>query len=658
MKILTTLAATLALGVSIAGSGVKAALTPAEVQVQTSGQDPCECSRAVLHWNSNDDRFYVDLQVRKIPDYNRYQLLLGNKELNDKDRAPNLSGLRNGGASWLVVVDTSDEGGRQETIDREKRILARLHSLMDAHSRVGVYSLSRELRELPPLLGGQGKGFGYQVEFVDSKGLGVWNPAVRAEVGQMFEYVPAAANANTYLWVGLMKALKEELPKLAKDSYAYMPKGIILLSDGVDESSSSADDLNRLVEEAKKQGVAIHTIGFPNKDSRSNKGNATSLHRGFNFLQRLAVETGGMFLSYEEVSTMEAGAESLIRMVRATETNLLTLDFPISAVKAGDDIALCLWEGSNTLLANMTINQYEVAKVVGDYYLWCVCQLVQAARKAESAEDQNKLLLQAGLVLVRNIQPLPVREDLFKYTDADEPIVNRARQVLAALDMYPALLKGEVKRAESEGGNYVSDLIRQCGICLLNFSAPLPEPENQVQDSRPIINVSAPNSTSVASASGGSFNEEDSLQDWVWWSLSIGGTALSILFFWVLVKVMAHRGYADDADGSRGGGQAHTGSTCPVLATLVNVANPAQEWVVCSESCSVGRKASNDVVLPFAYVSNTQFLLVRSHTDGWTLKDAHSTNGTVVNGKKVSSGHLNSGDIIRIADLELEFKTR
>jgi len=67
----------------------------------------------------------------------------------------------------------------------------------------------------------------------------------------------------------------------------------------------------------------------------------------------------------------------------------------------------------------------------------------------------------------------------------------------------------------------------------------------------------------------------------------------------------------------------------------------------------VGRRESCDIVLRFPNVSGTHCEL--SITDGrWTVKDLNSSNGTKVNGMRISEGQLVPGDRVSIGRHEYE----
>lgn len=70
-------------------------------------------------------------------------------------------------------------------------------------------------------------------------------------------------------------------------------------------------------------------------------------------------------------------------------------------------------------------------------------------------------------------------------------------------------------------------------------------------------------------------------------------------------------------------------------------------------SLTVGRRESSDIVLRFPNVSGTHCEL--SLVDGyWHVKDLGSSNGTKVNGTRVSEQRLDPGDTLSVARHEYE----
>ena len=593
-----------------------------------------------------NDAFIAEFQIRSIPEFNRYETFLGEEAIS-ADLAP----LQVRRATWLIVMDTSDPTGRAEVIEEQKRALMRFLTFISPESRVGLFRISRDLVNLHseeldlPL--GVGMKEPILVPHQQSRGVWMWNPIFQPIDELYTRGANDPSQMNTNLWVGLTRALREELPRMAQGHYANLPKGILLISDGVDESPTGTEDLNQLIHAARSMGVPIHTLAFAHKDEVSNRRDEIIYrHKGFNYLQRLSSETGGLSISYDMFDVDSPDALKLKSIVEATETALLSLSFPMKKLKGGQDVTLELREGQQRCLGRLNIGLYDVAQVIGDYWLNKLSASANSARRM-NGEEHEKLMYAMGRCFIQQIATLPIRDDLFAYTEADEPFARRAKQILAHLDANPELLK-QARSSEPE----MAQMCRSIANALMNFGAPLPELHKEVETpQQPIVIAHAlPGGAAMDSSYG-----DDSLSSWVWWFLGIGGTAAAAMFFWLIARLVG------GANAAGGPGRApHTAGDAgkPALATLENTANRAQKWAICSTSCRVGRHSGNEVSLPFSYVSGVQFILSRGADGVWELRDAHSTNGTMVNGQKVQSARLRNGDTIRIADLELEFKQR
>ncbi len=68
----------------------------------------------------------------------------------------------------------------------------------------------------------------------------------------------------------------------------------------------------------------------------------------------------------------------------------------------------------------------------------------------------------------------------------------------------------------------------------------------------------------------------------------------------------------------------------------------------------IGRKTENDIVIDNMAVSGFHAQLIKSN-DTVYVEDLNSTNGTFVNGKKISKHILNHGDVILIGSHTIEF---
>lgn len=79
-------------------------------------------------------------------------------------------------------------------------------------------------------------------------------------------------------------------------------------------------------------------------------------------------------------------------------------------------------------------------------------------------------------------------------------------------------------------------------------------------------------------------------------------------------------------------------------------------WRVSVDNTVIGREeATADLVLADTNVSRRHAELSRVD-DGWVIADLGSTNGTRVNGQRVTSQMLQSGDVITLGLIELQFK--
>jgi pSer/pThr/pTyr-binding forkhead associated (FHA) protein len=100
--------------------------------------------------------------------------------------------------------------------------------------------------------------------------------------------------------------------------------------------------------------------------------------------------------------------------------------------------------------------------------------------------------------------------------------------------------------------------------------------------------------------------------------------------------------------------QMNQGSPATTTAALVG---PTGERVELSAQIAViGRHAECDITLSDSNVSR-RHAEIHKDPSGWILKDLGSTNGTSVNGTKISSPrYLSDGDIISVAGNHVRFE--
>jgi hypothetical protein len=75
-----------------------------------------------------------------------------------------------------------------------------------------------------------------------------------------------------------------------------------------------------------------------------------------------------------------------------------------------------------------------------------------------------------------------------------------------------------------------------------------------------------------------------------------------------------------------------------------------------SRALSVGRSAENDIALDDDFAS-ARHARIEPRRDGVWVSDAGSTNGTYVNGARLSKPHrLKAGDVIRVGNTDLRYE--
>jgi pSer/pThr/pTyr-binding forkhead associated (FHA) protein len=79
-----------------------------------------------------------------------------------------------------------------------------------------------------------------------------------------------------------------------------------------------------------------------------------------------------------------------------------------------------------------------------------------------------------------------------------------------------------------------------------------------------------------------------------------------------------------------------------------------EEYSIKQEKVVIGRTENNDIMIPNSTISRNHCEISKTES-GFKIKDLNSGNGIKVNNKKVSSKTLNSGDIILIGKVKLQF---
>ena len=81
-----------------------------------------------------------------------------------------------------------------------------------------------------------------------------------------------------------------------------------------------------------------------------------------------------------------------------------------------------------------------------------------------------------------------------------------------------------------------------------------------------------------------------------------------------------------------------------------------QSFVIKNDKTTIGRQDDNDFPLPEASISSHHCEIHREG-DKIKIKDLDSTNGTFINGKQISEGSLERGQILRLGQIEMRLDT-
>lgn len=100
-------------------------------------------------------------------------------------------------------------------------------------------------------------------------------------------------------------------------------------------------------------------------------------------------------------------------------------------------------------------------------------------------------------------------------------------------------------------------------------------------------------------------------------------------------------------------GRRHAGFRLLVLSGEMR----GKEIDVLSDTIQIGKSRQCDVVLPDESVSRVH-VEIRRENDAYRIVDVGSTNGTFVEGAKVSDGFLRPGDVLKLGKVELRFVPR
>jgi pSer/pThr/pTyr-binding forkhead associated (FHA) protein len=144
--------------------------------------------------------------------------------------------------------------------------------------------------------------------------------------------------------------------------------------------------------------------------------------------------------------------------------------------------------------------------------------------------------------------------------------------------------------------------------------------------------------------------------------LKVGFLVLLYLFIWRIVRSVAKDlrlpqesfVLGPQQAAAAGLGRTHTG----MLVVLSSPAlDPGTERELDSAPVTLGRSPENDLVLDTDEFASVQHARIEPRRDGVWLHDLESTNGTFLNGAKLTRPRkLTPGDVIRVGETDLRYE--
>jgi hypothetical protein len=143
--------------------------------------------------------------------------------------------------------------------------------------------------------------------------------------------------------------------------------------------------------------------------------------------------------------------------------------------------------------------------------------------------------------------------------------------------------------------------------------------------------------------------------------LKIGFLVLLYLFIWRIVRSVAKDLRLPQESFVLAPQQAAAGLRRTHAGTLVVLSSPAleanTERDLDSSPVTIGRAPENDLTLAADEFAPVEHARIEPRRDGVWLEDLGSTNGTFVNGVKLTQPRkLSSGDVIRVGETDLRYE--
>jgi pSer/pThr/pTyr-binding forkhead associated (FHA) protein len=144
--------------------------------------------------------------------------------------------------------------------------------------------------------------------------------------------------------------------------------------------------------------------------------------------------------------------------------------------------------------------------------------------------------------------------------------------------------------------------------------------------------------------------------------LKVGFLILLYFFIWRIVRSVAKDlrlpqesfVLGPQQAAAAGLGRTHTG---PLVMLASPAIEPGTERELDSSAVTLGRAPENDLVLDTDDFASVKHARIEPRRDGVWVEDLESTNGTFVNGVKLTRPRkLSSGDVIRVGETDLRYE--
>jgi hypothetical protein len=134
---------------------------------------------------------------------------------------------------------------------------------------------------------------------------------------------------------------------------------------------------------------------------------------------------------------------------------------------------------------------------------------------------------------------------------------------------------------------------------------------------------------------------------WLWYGIPLLLVVLAALSIIALVLLSSHLPTGSDR-------------TDPPLAPasrayLITQDQYSRPYLITLSTCRIGRSRDNEMFINDSSISRKHAEIQRQRNGKYVLYDRNSTNGVLVNSKKISKHTLQEGDIVEIGDVKLKF---